>query len=325
MVHQIVAGTEGGAVNNFNRNQRGRRNVVLSLCPGTLFSLLDIMRLVHAGPIALLTVIIQRYEYETDWRRGVVLSKKRADFMLQHFKQYENYWGDLRWDNGHYRVEEVVRLLKWGNDVGPENPRLPLSKLTQFVNKALGELSMALSLTVDEYQFVLVDKKNRDFVEDDDLFGKSVSEAFPSAKADIKAAGDCIAVDLNTAAVFHLMRAAELGMRALAVHLKVRLTHKGKPKPIEHGGWEEIINHIENKIQERRDKYDKAVKKNRGEFEFLKFCRIMADELYKFKEYDRNDTMHSIRSYNEGEAKGVFDRVRDFMQKLSTKVSETNG
>ena len=131
-------------------------------------------------------------------------------------------------------------------------------------------------------------------------------------------------MDLNTAAVFHLMRAAEFGMRALAVHLKVKLTQKGKLKPIEHGGWDEIINHIENKIEERREKYDKSVKKNRKEFEFLKFCRMLADDLYKFKEIWRNNTMHSITSYNESEALGVFDRVRDFMQTLSKKVSESN-
>ena len=83
-----------------------------------------------------------------------------------------------------------------------------------------------------------------------------------------------------------------------------------------------ILSHIENKIEERGEK--NKIKRNRREFEFLKFCRILADELYRFKEYDRNETMHTIRSYNESEAKGVFDRVRDFMQKLSSKVSETN-
>jgi hypothetical protein len=175
---------------------------------------------------------------------------------------------------------------------------------------------------LDGKKFVYIPLSKLKFCDQPALFGERVSKCFPSAKGEIMAAGNCLSVDLNTAAVFHLMRAAEFGMRALAIHLKVKLTQKGKPKPIEHGGWDEIINHIENRIEERREKYDKGVKKNRKEFEFLKFCRIMADELYKFKEYDRNNTMHSIRSYNESEAKGVFDRVQDFMKKLSTEVSE---
>jgi hypothetical protein len=74
----------------------------------------------------------------------------------------------------------------------------------------------------------------------------------------------------------------------------------------------------------RRERYDKRRKKNKKELEFLKFCRMMADELYIFKEIWRDNTMHSISSYNESEAKGVFDLVRDFMQRLSKEVSETN-
>ena len=171
-------------------------------------------------------------------------------------------------------------------------------------------------------KFVFIENNKAVFLEPKALFGKQVEKAFPSASEEIKAAGNCLAMDLNTAAVFHLMRAAEFGMRALAVNLKVKLTEKGKTKPIEHGGWDQIIKGIENKIRERRDKYDKAPKKSRSEFEFLKFCRMMADELFIFKEIWRNNTMHSISSYNEAEAKGVFYRVRDFMQRLSSQVSE---
>jgi hypothetical protein len=167
-------------------------------------------------------------------------------------------------------------------------------------------------------QFVHIPQLKSKYCEQSALFGEAVNKAFPSATSDIKDAGNCLAVDLNTAAVFHLMRATEFGMRALAVHLKVRL----KQKPIEHGGWSELIEQIEKKIRLRRERYDRGRRKNKKELEFLKFCRMMADELYIFKEIWRDNTMHSISSYNESEAKGVFERVRDFMQRLATKVTE---
>jgi len=51
---------------------------------------------------------------------------------------------------------------------------------------------------------------------------------------------------------------------------------------------------------------------------------MMVDEIFIFKENWRNNTMHSITSYNESEAKGIFDRVKNFMQRLSKQVSEKN-
>jgi hypothetical protein len=109
-------------------------------------------------------------------------------------------------------------------------------------------------------------------------------------------------------------------MRALAIHLKVKL----KGKPIERGGWDELIKQIENRIRLRRERYDTSRKKSKKEWESLKFCRMMADELFIFKEIWRNNTMHAISDYSEKEAKDVFGRVRNFMQRLSTRVSESN-
>ena len=56
-----------------------------------------------------------------------------------------------------------------------------------------------------------------------------MSRHFKSAKDDIGAAGNCYAADLHTAAVFHLMRVAEKGMKALARHLGIKKVTKTKP------------------------------------------------------------------------------------------------
>jgi hypothetical protein len=116
------------------------------------------------------------------------------------------------------------------------------------------------------------------------------------------------------------MRVAELGMRALARHLKVKV----KRNTIDSANWTEIIKNIGDQTAERWKKLPKSKQGRRKAVEFLKFCEVAADELNVFKEIWRNNTMHAGLPYNEHEAHGVFIRVRDFMQRLSTKVSETN-
>jgi hypothetical protein len=313
--------------------------------PKSPISLLEIMREFIAYNVCQWDSTIEELHEQTAKRpAGTLLSKKELKRIKYNF---DLCFGEdhgieaMGWDEFENRMLNLDSLLDLKS-----HPKRPVT--AESVNRAVFELKLAFLNELAPRKFVEIEKNKADFLEQKNLFGKQVGKAFPSANDEIKAAGNCLAMDLNTAAVFHLMRAAEIGMRALAVSLGVKLTHKGKRKPIEHGGWneiiekiekeykgveiivhvadphDEIIQRIENKIQERRGKYDKSTKKNqnRKEFEFLKFCRIMADELYRFKELDRDNTMHSIRSYNEAEAKGVFDRVRDFMQRLSKEVSE---
>src|SRR5262249_8731011 len=121
--------------------------------------------------------------------------------------------------------------------------------------------------------FVFIPDKYGDALEKPDLFGEQVSIKFPSALRDIRDAAYCRAVGLNTAAVFHLMRVAERGMRALAKTLRVRLQKIKKaaksamtcPRcnflispatqaratqvPIDYAMWEEVLRALETKIK----------------------------------------------------------------------------
>src|SRR2546423_3799871 len=53
------------------------------------------------------------------------------------------------------------------------------------------------------------------------LFGESVAKSFPSASDDVAESGKCIATDRGTAAVFHLMRVMEAGLKSLAKQLGI--------------------------------------------------------------------------------------------------------
>ncbi len=144
------------------------------------------------------------------------------------------------------------------------------------------------------------------------LFGSDVYTAFPEARDDIKYAGNCISADLNTAAVFHLMRTVEHGMRSLANHLGVKIRNR----TLESADWGTLIKAIRAKIELRQQKYDKSKRKKKGEFKKLDFYRAITDEMNVFRQNWRNNTMHTRSSYKASEAVGVFDRVCDFMQRL---------
>ena len=84
------------------------------------------------------------------------------------------------------------------------------------------ETSHVADALCDELQkrsFFLVAAAHRDCVENSSFMGQHVSDAFPSAVGDIKEAGNCLGAECNTAAVFHLMRVVELGLRALCAHM----------------------------------------------------------------------------------------------------------
>ena len=78
-----------------------------------------------------------------------------------------------------------------------------------FDNSAACELLNRLKVDViqecGEHHFLRVDEDRVLYLERDALFGAKVDEAFSSAARDIKEAGNCLAAECTTAAVFHLL------------------------------------------------------------------------------------------------------------------------
>jgi hypothetical protein len=293
--------------------------------PSSEITLLTIMREIIAAELVSfndgLADLIQRVNKPS----GTRLTAKEVSqlvFDLDDLTITDGGFEEMGWKTVAQRFAElkfIVNERQIVMKVGLKTHRKALPTVDR-VYHAIFELRAAFYDALDATKFAMLENNKSHLLQQAELFGSKVWKAFPSARPEIRQAGNCLAADLNTAAVFHLMRTAEFGMRALSLHLKIRL----KGKPVEHAGWNELIEQIEKKIRLRRDRYDKSRRKNKAELEFLKFCRMMADELYKYKEIWRNNTMHSISSYNEAEARGVFDRVKDFMQNLSTRVSENS-
>jgi hypothetical protein len=153
-------------------------------------------------------------------------------------------------------------------------------------------------------------------------FGPVVEMAFPSASDEIKEASTCYALGRSTAAVFHLMRAAERGLRALAVAVNA-LPTSPTAKPIELENWDPIIGRIGDAsatfIQECENKKLHIEKANAKAF----FNATLAD-YYAFKDAIRNILMHdrSGGTYDEFQALSARNRVEECFNRMAKKLSE---
>ena len=208
--------------------------------------------------------------------------------------------------------ESFQRRLE--NQLGRLPDKPTISK--DMIESNCTEIVRTLENELRAHKFAIIDRKGWEYFEADALFDELVDANFPSAKSDIKASGNCIAADLNTAAVYHLMCVVEIGLRGLASHLKVRAVKMRVP--IEQGTWEEIITTLEKKLELLGQ--TTRSKKRQAE---LDFYNELLKEFRSIKDLWRNKVMHARVSYDAHQAQSAFDHVKAFMQRLATKISET--
>jgi hypothetical protein len=164
--------------------------------------------------------------------------------------------------------------------------------------------------------FLEVGSALRGYIDNELLFGASVKKAFPDAAEDIREAGNCLAADCNTAAVFHLMRVAEHGLRALAHDRRIKLA---KGKPMDLATWEDLLKALESAEDAIRNFPKTAARE--AQFEFFHGAMM---ELKRFKNKFRNRVMHTRECYDAHEAKSAFDHVEEFMEILASRISENS-
>jgi hypothetical protein len=168
-------------------------------------------------------------------------------------------------------------------------------------------------------KFVQVDAKFSEYVNNDSLFDEPVRKAFPSAIDDIREAGNCIAIESGTAAVFHLMRAVEWGVRALAADLGVLdIPRKNANIPIEFSEWDKILDQLYPAVEKKIDAMPPSPQKQ----ETQEFYFPLLLDIRSFKDAFRNHVMHTRKSYSPKAADDILDYVRRFMTLLSTRISE---
>jgi hypothetical protein len=152
------------------------------------------------------------------------------------------------------------------------------------------------------------------------IFGEMFVLSFPEkASFEMLEVGKCFAAARGTACVFHCMRVAEYGLRNLARKLRITLSDRGKPHPIEFGDWNKVIGAIRSKITRiRQDTVGPRKEKA------LQFYSSAADHCEYLKDIWRNELMHTRRFYSKAEALGVINRVRDFVEPFLLKEKDAN-
>lgn len=143
----------------------------------------------------------------------------------------------------------------------------------------------------------------------------SVLKAFPSTEFEIESALDCYALMHFTASVFHFMRLAEHGLRALAVELSVSLP---KDKPLTHANWNDIISHCERRVKEIGHSAPAGDAKDAA----LSFYSTALAHLHSLKNTYRNAVMHARKIFNGHEAADASFATKALMDLLATKLSE---
>jgi hypothetical protein len=239
------------------------------------------------------------------------------------------------------KTEEVLLTLQAAHDVankiGWEAAREKIVLINIYwqhrrQNAALASLAADIRNTVDvlmaaswKQKIVHVEERLNDYINNEKLFGEQVAKAFPSAQSDLKEAGNCIAAQSGTAAVFHLMRAVEWALRSLCRHVGViRIGKKRKPTsktkytPLNYATWEQMLGSVQANIDKRVERLRPGAKKQ----DLQQFYYPLLQDLGGFRDAWRNHTMHTRDEYSPAAAEDILRHVKRFMVQLSTKVSE---
>ena len=176
-------------------------------------------------------------------------------------------------------------------------------------------LHESLVLDMRRHNFLQLEKG--EFFNNQNLLGGEVWDAFPKSHEDILDAGNCLAVDLNTAAVFHLMHVVEWGLRALCIDLNmpeiIDDRKANRTIPIEYAMWEKILGQLPGAVDTRVVSIQDREKKQAAQT----FYYPALKEVGGFKEAWRNHVMHTRASYNSEDAIAVKSHVERFMKSLA--------
>lgn len=223
---------------------------------------------------------------------------------------------------GEWLLKNVLSVLEYCNKAGFPMTKVTLERIpnlgekpgcpSSLIAEVLGEATRRLRDEAGIHKILKLLPDRVPFYEQTTpLFGGDVANAFPSATFDISESGKCFALGRNTACVFHLMRALELGLSALGAVFGVSLAHTN---------WAPALDQIESKI---RDMHKDPIWKARPDCkEQQEFYAQAASHFGIFKDAWRNYTAHARGKYDEQEASDILTSVRAFMQKLSTRLHE---
>jgi hypothetical protein len=228
---------------------------------------------------------------------------------MSRFVDIANDTVELAETLGFVDSEYKARTLKMRLELVPN--------VADFSGMHMEMIHLQQGLMLDMGKFKFFQMERPEFFEDDRFFGPEIILNFPSAKQDMLGAANCLCVDLNTAAVFHLMRVVEWGLRALCCHLgltEVVVDKKNaKAIPVEFAVWDRILNQLPAKAEERINIISDREQRHHAQTLYYP----LIEEVNGFKEAWRNHVMHSRAHYTYEDAVAIHSHVKRFMNRLA--------
>lgn len=182
----------------------------------------------------------------------------------------------------------------------------------QEIGYELRALREAIEAQLDHRYFYHYPREKADMLLGFEYEWARIIAAFPDVKEEGRAAIDCYALGHHTASVFHSMRVAERGLRAIAKERKIALA---KTKPIEWANWQDIIISLQKEADAIAKKPPSKQRDRASGF----YSGAIAD-LNAFKNEYRNEVMHARATYDELQALRAYRRVHAFMDRISEKI-----
>lgn len=150
-----------------------------------------------------------------------------------------------------------------------------------------------------------------------DASWKSAFLSFPAAESEVRAGVDLWALGHSTASVFHMVRVAEIGLRAIAQDLNLRISAH---KPIDYETFGTVLTAIRSEVDRIHQMYPNTRRKE----EAVEFYSTAVGALTAIKDKYRDQVSHMRREYDEHEAMSAISHVREFMLSLSKRLNQSS-
>jgi hypothetical protein len=240
---------------------------------------------------------------------GACLEDERFSFLLEVFAEAKEFCDAAGFESASRKTERTLRNHKTASSLDLSGLQVEIMNVCE-----------AMASDARRYQFLRVAYDRADYIDSPDLFGGKVADSFPSAIRDMTEAGNCLAAENNTGAVFHLMRAAEVALRALAADRGVAYPDAAlSSKQVG-----DLLSALDGKMADLRKADAKLWPTKDIKDAQIRFYHMALAEFRDFNEVWRKYMAHAHEGafYDRFQAFSIFNHVKLCMVTLAEKISE---
>jgi hypothetical protein len=233
------------------------------------------------------------------------MDKVAIGLCLDRAKELKRLLDQLGVTLGSMSVERLIKELE--NTWYPPTYGTIRDIISDIESRVRDQLSLVKVYTLDS-------RKAEFFEPGEPLLGLIVGLNFPGATYEAHQAGKCLAIGCDTAAVFHMMRIMEIGLRSVARCLEIPDPTKAAER-----NWGAMLRDIKKDMESRSGQSPTKAWKNPDDKEFFESVYASIDAV---RVAWRNTTMHVEIKYTPDEAEHILGAVKGFMKKLASRADE---